>query len=206
MGSAGCDRKSKKRCQILEAATELFMQNGLETTSMDEVAERAGVSKQTVYSHFGNKDDLFVHCIESRCSSHQMTPEGFDLDADPAEVLLDFAHRFSDMVLGPEARHIYCSCVRSAETHPELSELYYGAGPSRMQELMLGYLTQLNQRGILAIPNSLFAAQQLLLMLQTMDKMRGELGLEKAMDDQQRCEYLKQTVTLFLTGYRPPGR
>ena len=60
-------RSEQKRLQILEAAMELFCGQGFPNTSMDEVAKLAGVSKQTVYSHFGSKDELFVASIESRC-------------------------------------------------------------------------------------------------------------------------------------------
>ncbi|WP_028110888.1 TetR/AcrR family transcriptional regulator [Ferrimonas futtsuensis] len=197
------DRKSKKRSQILEAAAELFMQKGLENTSMDEVAVQAGVSKQTVYSHFGSKNDLFVHCIEDRCVSAQMTEENFELDADPEKFLLGFARRFLAMILSPEVRHVYCSCVRSSESHPELSQLYFEAGPKRMMELVTSYLTRLNDVGVLVMPDPTFAAQQLLLMLHTVDKMRGDLGLALKMDEAQRERYVQQTVTMFLKGYRP---
>ncbi|TKB51605.1 TetR/AcrR family transcriptional regulator [Ferrimonas sediminicola] len=203
MGVVANDRKSKKRCQILEAATELFMQKGLENTSMDEVAVRAGVSKQTVYSHFGSKNDLFVHCIEARCVSAQMTEESFDMDADPGQVILQFARRFLEMILSPEVRHVYCSCIRCVDSHPELSQLYYDAGPKRMMALVSGYLERLSEAGVLAVPNPVFAGQQLLLMLHTVDKMRGELGLGMKMDEEQREAYVEQTVTMFLKGYRP---
>ncbi|TKB54672.1 TetR/AcrR family transcriptional regulator [Ferrimonas aestuarii] len=203
MGVVAKDRKSKKRCQIMEAATALFMQKGLENTSMDEVAEHAGVSKQTVYSHFGSKNDLFVHCIEDRCVSSQMTAESFQLDAEPEPLLLDFSHRFLEMILSPEVRHVFCSCVRCAESHPELSSLYYEAGPKRMLEIVSGYLHRLNEAGVLVIPNITFAAQQLLLMLHSLDKMRGDLGLAHVMGQQERKAYAEQTVAMFLKGYRP---
>ena len=51
-------RTERKRCAILEAAAEEFQANGFEGTSMDRVAERAGVSKRTIYNHFENKEAL----------------------------------------------------------------------------------------------------------------------------------------------------
>ena len=52
-------RSARKRRVILETATELFLRNGYLGTSMDEVASVAGVSKQTVYKHFADKEGLF---------------------------------------------------------------------------------------------------------------------------------------------------
>ena len=49
----------RKRAAILQAAKEEFLTRGFRTTSMDQVAERAGVSKRTVYNHFSNKEALF---------------------------------------------------------------------------------------------------------------------------------------------------
>lgn len=48
-----------KRGSILDAAVELFLELGFDQTSMDAVAARAGVSKTTVYAHFGDKLELF---------------------------------------------------------------------------------------------------------------------------------------------------
>jgi len=58
-------KSDTKRQQILEAASEVFLANGFEGTRMDQVAEHSGVSKQTVYSHFGNKDDLFMPSLNT---------------------------------------------------------------------------------------------------------------------------------------------
>ncbi|MBC7997762.1 MAG: TetR/AcrR family transcriptional regulator [Leptolyngbya sp.] len=55
----------KKRNQIIEAAIECFVDLGYEGTSMKAVAERAGVIKQTIYSHFENKEQLFKSVIQS---------------------------------------------------------------------------------------------------------------------------------------------
>lgn len=60
-------RSEQKKQQVLVAAIDLFCRQGFPHTSMDEVAKQAGVSKQTVYSHYGSKDDLFVAAIESKC-------------------------------------------------------------------------------------------------------------------------------------------
>ena len=59
----GDDPKAKKRLRILEAATELFIATGYRKTSVDDIAERAGVAKGTVYLYFNTKVELLVSAV-----------------------------------------------------------------------------------------------------------------------------------------------
>ena len=56
-----------KRAAILAAARQMFTTQGYEGTSMDQIAAEAGVSKLTVYSHFQDKDTLFVEAVKAKC-------------------------------------------------------------------------------------------------------------------------------------------
>lgn len=56
--------QAHKRAAILFAARQLFAQNGVERTSMDAIAARAGVSKRTVYDYYGDKRWLLLGVIE----------------------------------------------------------------------------------------------------------------------------------------------
>ena len=58
-------RSARKRRAIVEAATTAFLRNGYLGTSMDEIAALAGVSKQTVYKHFADKERLFSEIVIS---------------------------------------------------------------------------------------------------------------------------------------------
>lgn len=63
--------KSKKRAIILEGAIDVFIEMGYELASMDKIAEVAGVSKRTVYNHFGSKENLFQVIIEDFLAQRQ---------------------------------------------------------------------------------------------------------------------------------------
>ncbi len=54
------------RDMIVDAAAELFMQQGIKNTSMDDIARATGMSKKTLYTHFDDKEDLLIACIEQR--------------------------------------------------------------------------------------------------------------------------------------------
>ena len=66
-----------KRAAILEAAKRMFTQHGFDGASMDQIAAEAGVSKLTVYSHFGDKDTLFTEAVERYCEQ-QMPASVFE--------------------------------------------------------------------------------------------------------------------------------
>ena len=79
----GRPKDMEKRAAILAAAKALFISNAFAGTSMDAIAADAGVSKLTVYSHFGDKDNLFREVIRSHIQD--LLPEEtyfFDPDAD----------------------------------------------------------------------------------------------------------------------------
>ncbi len=63
------DRQSAKRGVILAGATEVFREEGFANASMDRIAEVAGVSKRTIYNHFGSKDALFETVVEMLISA-----------------------------------------------------------------------------------------------------------------------------------------
>ena len=68
----GRPKSEEKHNLILHSASCLFIENGFANTSMDNVAKASGVSKQTVYSHFDNKDALFKAAITKKCQSYQL--------------------------------------------------------------------------------------------------------------------------------------
>lgn len=59
------DRQKQKRAVILAGATEVFRLEGFDAASMDRIAEVSGVSKRTIYNHFGSKDALFEAVVEA---------------------------------------------------------------------------------------------------------------------------------------------
>jgi len=63
--------KSKKRTAILKGAEDVFIQYGYELASMDSIAETAGVSKRTVYNHFGSKENLFEVIVDELLAERQ---------------------------------------------------------------------------------------------------------------------------------------
>jgi TetR/AcrR family transcriptional regulator of autoinduction and epiphytic fitness len=85
--------KSKKRATILDGAIDVFISMGYELASMDKIAETAGVSKRTVYNHFGNKDNLFQVIVDDFLAQRQeLKTITYDSEKSLEEQLLAFAY------------------------------------------------------------------------------------------------------------------
>lgn len=63
--------KSKKRATILDGAIDVFISMGYELASMDKIAETAGVSKRTIYNHFGSKEKLLLAIVADFLAQRQ---------------------------------------------------------------------------------------------------------------------------------------
>ncbi|MBW9206730.1 TetR/AcrR family transcriptional regulator [Mumia sp. zg.B53] len=61
--------RSARRAQLLEAAREVFVDNGYHAAAMDDIAERAGVSKPVLYQHFPGKLELYLALLDSACDT-----------------------------------------------------------------------------------------------------------------------------------------
>ncbi|MGY5763757.1 TetR/AcrR family transcriptional regulator [Brachybacterium sp. DNPG3] len=56
--------RTERRAQLLELATQVFTERGYQSTSMDDIARAAGVTKPVLYQHFASKEDLFGEVVD----------------------------------------------------------------------------------------------------------------------------------------------
>lgn len=191
-------KSQEKRTLILSAAGQLFMQHGY-NVNMEQIAKVAGVSKQTVYSHFQNKDALFEACVQSRCIERQVDQEAFDLNAPISEVLLSFAMRFQSMMLEPQVLQVFRNAVGQATHTPQIGASYLNSGPKPTIASLASYLEvkQKQQHITLSLdPNE--SAVQLIMMFHGKAVYWAMIGQDSQQTDAQRNEYLKDCVDLFL--------
>lgn len=84
--------KSEKRTAIIKGAEDIFISLGYELASMDKIAEKANVSKRTVYNHFGNKENLFEVIVDTLLAERQtLKTIQYASDKTLEEQLLAFA-------------------------------------------------------------------------------------------------------------------
>jgi len=198
----GRPRSKRKHREIITAAVELFGQHGFEGTSVDDIAAAAGVSKQTVYTHFGSKENLFGLAVSTKCKQHGMDPEAIDLDAPPEIMLPEIANSFMRLINSEEALRIHAICTANAETHPELAGLFFEHGPMEAVNVVKDYLAAQANIGRLCIDDPKTAAWQLLCMLKGEAHTRMQFNIN-TMSKKQQDAYTKDCVEMFLRAYAP---
>ncbi|MBT9254093.1 TetR/AcrR family transcriptional regulator [Phycicoccus sp. MAQZ13P-2] len=78
--------RSERRAQLLEAAQAVFVQSGYHAAAMDEIADRAGVSKPVLYQHFPGKLDLYLALLDTHCDTlEQLVRRALGTDAGDNE-------------------------------------------------------------------------------------------------------------------------
>lgn len=190
-----------KRKLILDAATMLFTEQGYSSTSMDLIAKNAGVSKQTVYSHFGSKDELFSAAIKQKCDSYHMTEISTENADEPKEILFVLAKRFLAMLTSKEGVAIHKICAYEAKSYPQISELFYKEGPERILLDVAQLMAEFHQKKQLKIPEPKFAALQFLNMAKGESWMRVEFNTKKQISEEEINQYLQATIGMFMRAY-----
>src|SRR5579862_3313026 len=159
----GRPRDPQKREAILDAATQLFYERGMAATTMEAVAERAAVSKMTVYSYFPDKSALLKASFERNIGAIRL-PELADKADLPTslEALNAFGERLVSFLNRPEIVKAGDLMAIAAAEHPALAAAFYAAGPEAVSAMVVKFLESLDTRGLISVSEAELAAEQLI--------------------------------------------
>ncbi len=199
-------RSARKRRAILEAATTAFLRNGYLGTSMDDIAARASVSKQTVYKHFANKERLFSEIVRSTVDevSEPVFDEVLKLEdtGDVEADLQDLARRQLAAVMQPRLLQLRRLVIGEAGRFPEAGRIFYERGPGRTVAALAGALEHLAERGVLDLDDPLLAAAHLNWLIMSFPMNQAMLlGQDKPLKPADLDRYADAGVRAFLAAY-----
>jgi len=182
------------------------MASGYGAASMDQIASKAGVSKQTVYSHFGAKDALFEEIISSKCES-LLGADGMHLapDENPEKMLFESARAFLKVVLHQESITLYRTILAECGRFPELAQAFYRAGPKRASERLAEYLGKMVARGTLQMDDPRAAAGLFFAMLRGDLYLQCILALRETPSDEEVAAEARMVSAAFMRAYRVPA-
>ncbi len=160
----GATRTDLKRSAILEAATHIFLSQGYQGTTMDDIAAAAGVSKQTVYKQFGDKERLFADIVlgvTERAQAIVLTiGQLFDEIEDVEQGLVHLAHVYAAAVVSPQVIRLRRLVIGEADRFPDLAATYFDRAPRRGIEAIAAGMDRLVERRLLRIEDTGSAAVQ----------------------------------------------
>ena len=198
----GRPKDQDKRAAMLEAAKHLFASDGLESTSMDAIARRAGVSKVTLYSHFSDKDALFSEAVQQVCRAYTPATH-YQLDAGQnlRERFLLIAEGFFELVVSDQALNLCRLMAGNPDRHRKLSTLFWQVGPQKTIALLAGLLEAATCSGELDVPEPSEAASQFFCLIQGHFHLQLLVGAADAVPAQERRRHIEAAVDLFLRAY-----
>ena len=201
------NRSERKRQSIVAAGRQLFLSNGYQGTSMDQVAAGASVSKQTVYKHFGEKRELVFAIVADALDTtvgafrEQITAlaDTTDLEAD----LTELAGQYLRAVLHEPVVQLRRLVIGEANRLPELARLYYDHAPARTLDALAGALARLTERGLLQVPETTVAAEHFAFLVigRPIDQALF-CGATQVLDDLDVDSHARAGVQAFLAVYR----
>ncbi len=186
--------------RLLAAAYETFLEEGYRA-SIDRIAARACVSKQTVYNHFPGKAELFAAAIrmamEEMLASFGDAGRGMGL----RERLIDFGLRYRAKLLSPSGIGCYRAMVAEAPHFPELAAAFYRSGPRQTAARLQAALAEAMARGELRREDPEFAVTLLLSMLVGQERFDVLFSGESAAEPDPAA--VKRIVDCFLRAFAP---
>ena len=208
----GPRRGVRRRDHILDAATQVFMEEGYAGASIDRIVQLAGGSKATLYRHFNGKAELFAAIMETLVAQ-MVAPIERPAAHDPASgnpvsgnsvagnrtglaaTLSNFARTYLDVLLEPHSLALYRMVMAEAARFPDLGQGFFERGPGRVAAQLADYLRQ-EGRDSASVPVEL-QAREFLSLARADLHLRALLGVEIA-DAPTRAAVVARAVEVFL--------
>jgi TetR/AcrR family transcriptional repressor of mexJK operon len=204
--SDGEGRSARKRRAIMDAATTLFLRNGYQGTSMDDIAALAAVSKQTVYKNFADKERLFTDIILGITESSDEIIRAMTVALQGAEdverALTEFARRYITAVLQPHVLQLRRLVIAEADRFPALARSYYQRAPERAIVTLASAFQDLAERGLLSLDDPLIAASHFAYLILSIPQDKAMFCAAEVFTPAELETYAEAGVRVFLAAYR----
>ena len=201
------DEDSAKRRQILAGAHAVFLAQGFDAASMNDIARSAGVSKGTLYVYFDNKEQLFEAIVEAECDAQA---EGiFDLDPDDHDVgavLKRLGVAYVKFLCRPEKASAVRTVIAIADRMPEIGRKFYEHGPAEGIRRLQAYLSAQTNAGVLAVGDCEVAAAQFMECCHAMLFKPLVFNFGPAPSPEEVERVVGIAVSTFMAAYRVPDR
>ncbi|MBD3665622.1 TetR/AcrR family transcriptional regulator [Sulfitobacter sp. TSTF-M16] len=195
-------RKGRKYDQVLEGARSVFMIDGFEGASVDEIARVAAVSKATLYSYFPDKRLLFMEVANAECARQsQEAIDNIDMAAPPRLVLGQAGRHFLRFITSTFGQQIFRICVAESDRFPEIGQSFYKTGPAVMRAEMAEYFAGAEARGELHIEDRMLAADQFAELCKADVWARLMFGMSKSVSAAEIDRVVDGAVETFLARY-----
>lgn len=195
-------RVGRKFDQVLAGAREVFMADGFEGASVDDIARAAGVSKATLYSYFPDKRLLFMEVAMQECTHMaDRTVDMINDDLPIKETLTVAAREIVTFLVSRFAQQVFRICVAERDRFPELGRAFYAAGPENGRNRIAEFLECAVARGELVIDDIPMAAEQFSELCKVRLWTRAVFGIQSDFSSKEIEDVVRHAVDTFLARF-----
>ncbi len=208
VASVPVPRGERRRREIALIAERVFFETGFADTTMQTIAARAGASKETLYRHFGSKEELFAESVASRARAFlEDLDERFERPGSVADVLRALGQKILETMTGADAISLCRIVVSEGPRNPELGQVFMTAGPDRVRNRLTEFLRAAADRGELNCADTACAARIFLGAVMTSFHL-SHLVLQNppTMTRQNMRLYVEEVVDMFMKRYTAEAR
>ena len=200
--SLGRPKDVQKRELILSAAEKAFFAQGFSAATIERIAADAGVSKVTVYGHFGDKETLFEAVVtreadQIKAAVAQLVTADLSLE----QSLINLGEVFIGFVLSPRIINFDRLLMAEAVKNPGLAKRFMAAGPHQIKALLETIIGRGVQSGELTVPDLAKAAEDMAGLWFGMAKMEAQMGLLGQLAPDIISARVRHGVMVFLRAY-----
>jgi len=203
VNQSGRPKDLEKRARILQAAKAIFLKSGYHGTSMNQIAQEAGVTKLTVYNHFQDKANLFICAITETCEETLGTKQ-FELDAsvDFYQALFIVCSRALQIIYSPEALKLEHVLFELAAEQSPLAEQFFTASHTRLQNDLAAFFQKAAELDFIQSDDPIYQTELLLTLLLGVRHHKVLLGIITVPNAQELNQIIRDALDLFFLKYR----
>lgn len=180
----------------------VFIREGYTHANMDVIATEAGVTKQTVYAHFKNKENLFAEIVSLVATAGDDVIKAIPVQAKSLEEkLYSLGLNFIDIVTSAEGLGLTRLAIAESIRQPKLANLYYKSGSQLMLKTLSDELERQNQLGHLDVEDTVSAASYFYTMLKGNYYLKVLLNAEPMPTVSEKKRHIQECVNIFLKLY-----
>jgi|TARA_B110001454_G_scaffold219067_1_gene249731 AcrR family transcriptional regulator len=195
--------KEEKRSAAIDAAMQLFLEQGYDQTSLAQIAKRAGISTATIFKRFSTKAALLEAIVEEFWSV-DVECEGTPTIGNPRAALRKIGIAYAKRMRRPEMQAIYRLIISEAPRFPDLGKLLFDKGKGPFLDRLDTYLCAERQVGTLIIADVRAASNQFLAIIAGQVFWPDLIVPGCGGSDEEMVEVVEAASELFFARYAAP--
>src|ERR1700761_1040836 len=188
--------------ELLDVATEVFIEHGFEGASTNEIARRANCSKTTLYTRYLTKERLFLAVLERRMELI-LSEFATTLQPEPPieQTLKEYGFHLLQLVLSENQRGMVRVISMESSKFPDLAKRFYDLGPGRGAAILASYMDEQIKRQRLINENPQIMAEHLMSLITGGYVRWTLLGLPDNIGLKEKKQRVSAAVEMFLRAY-----